>query len=149
MFKHCLLVLVAVSLIAVAAPMVMAQSNDSPPNSQQPAEGHGDWHRGGMDPAQHTQELTKKLKLTPDQQTKVQSILETEHSQMQALRQDNSTPQQDRRAKMMDIHQTSNTQIRALLDETQQKKWDEMQAKQMERRHHGGAGDQAPPQQLP
>jgi hypothetical protein len=144
MFKHCLPILLAVSLSAVAAPLAMAQSNDSPPNSQQPAAGQ---HRGWGDPAERTQELTKKLKLTPDQQTKVQSILETEHSQMQALRQDNSTPQQDRRAKMMEIHQNSSTQIRTLLDETQQKKWDEMQSKQMQRHGHGqpGAGDQQSP----
>ncbi len=149
MLKHCLLTLLAVSLIAIAAPLAAAQSTDAPPNSQQPAEGHGDWHRGGPDPAQRTQELTKKLKLTPDQQTKVQSILESQHSQMQALRQDSSTAPQDRRAKMMEIHQNSSTQIRALLDETQQKKWDEMQANQMGRHRHGqaGAGDQAPPQQ--
>ncbi|MGA7558793.1 MAG: hypothetical protein WCF61_01770 [Terriglobales bacterium] len=147
MFKHCLLILLAVSLIAVAAPLAAAQSNGNSPNSQQPAAGHGDWHHGPPDPAERTQELTRKLKLTPDQQTKVQSILESQHSQMEALRQDNSTAPQGRRAKMMEIHQNSNTQIRALLDETQQKKWDEMQARQMERHRHGqpGAGDQ--PQQ--
>jgi Spy/CpxP family protein refolding chaperone len=147
MFKHCLPILLAITLIAVAAPLAAAQSNDVPPNSQQPAAGHGDWHHGPPDPAERTQELTKKLKLTPDQQTKVQSILESQHSQMEALRQDNSTAPQDRRAKMMEIHQNSSTQIRALLDPTQQKKWDEMQARQMDRHGHPTAGDQAPPPQ--
>jgi periplasmic protein CpxP/Spy len=147
MFKQCLLILLAVSLIAIAAPLAAAQSNDSPPNSQQPAEGHGGWHHGPPDPAERTQELTKKLKLTPDQQTKVQSILESLHSQMETLHQDSSTSPRDRRAKMMEIHQNSNTQIRALLDATQQKKWDEMQAKheQMERHGHGQAGNQQSP----
>jgi len=54
-------------------------------------------------------------------------------------------------SKMTEIHQTSNTQIRALLDPTQQKKWDEMQAKHEQRGHKGGpgSGDQQgpPPQQ--
>jgi hypothetical protein len=73
---------------------------------------------------------------------------------MQSLRQDTSQSQQDRRSKMMDIHKTSDTQIRALLDSTQQKKWDEMQTKReqwMQNRHQGppgaGADQQGPPPQ--
>jgi hypothetical protein len=50
---------------------------------------------------------------------------------------------------MMDIHKSSDTQIRALLDSTQQQKWDEMQAKRqqwMQNRHQGPPnGDSAPP----
>jgi len=155
MLKQCLLVLLAASLIAIAVPLAMAQSNDSPPpDNQQPAQGHGGWHHGPPDPAQHTKELTEKLKLNSDQQTKVQDILQSEHSQMESLHQDNSLSQQDRRAKMMDIRKNSDTQIRALLDSTQQKKWDEMQAKreQWGQGHRHGppdAGDNQdpPPQQ--
>ena len=73
---------------------------------------------------------------------------------MESLRQDTSQSQQDRRSKMMDIHKTSDTQIRALLDSTQQKKWDEMQAKReqwMQNRRQGppgaGADQQGPPPQ--
>jgi protein CpxP len=152
MIKHYLLVLLAASVIAIAAPLAVAQSsNDSSPNNQQPAQGNGGWHHG-PDPAQRTQELTKKLKLTSDQQTKVQDILQSEHSQMETLHQDSSVSQQDRRAKMMDIRKTSDTQIRALLDSTQQKKWDEMQEKreQWGGHHHGapnGGDQQAPPPQ--
>ena len=43
-------------------------------------------------------------------------------------------------SKMTEIHQTSNTQIRALLDPTQQKKWDEMQAKHEQWGHNRGQG---------
>ncbi len=150
MLKKCLLVVLAAGLISMAAPFAAAQANDNqsaPPPSQE----NGGHHHGPFDPAQRTQELTKKLKLTSDQQTKVQSILESEHSQMESLRQDSSVSQQDRHSKMMDIHQTSDTQIRALLDPDQQKKWDEMQAKHGQWGHHRGqgAGDQQspPPQQ--
>jgi len=55
---------------------------------------------------------------------------------------------------MMDIHKTSDAQIRALLDSGQQKKWDEMQAKSeqwMQNRRSGppdgGSGQQGPPPQ--
>ena len=155
MLKQCLLVLLAAGLISITAPFAAAQaSNDSPPNNQQPAQGNGGWHHGPPDPAQRTQALTKKLKLTSDQQTKVQDILQSEHSRMESLRQDTSLSQQDRRTKMMDIRKNTDTQIRALLDSNQQKKWDEMQANRGQwgqNRRHGppDAGDQPgpPPQQ--
>ena len=150
MFKQCLLVLLAASLIAIAVPFVAAQ--DSPP-SNQAGQGNGGWHHGPPDPAERTKELTKQLNLTSDQQTKVQDILQSEHSQMETLHQDSSLSQQDRHAKMMDIRKTGDTQIRALLDSTQQKKWDEMQAKREQWGHNGQkgqpqGGDQpAPPPQ--
>ena len=102
------------------------------------------------DPAQRTAELTKKLNLTSDQQTKVQDIFQSEHSTMESVRQDNSLSQQDRRAKMMDTRKSTDTQVRALLDSTQQKKWDEMQAKRgqwMQKGHPPDGGGQAPPPQ--
>src|SRR5271157_4845215 len=150
MLKQYLLVLLAAGLISIAAPFAAAQSsNDSPPNNQQPPQDNGRWRHGPPDPAERTQELTKKLKLTSDQQTKVQDILQSEHSQMESLHQNNSLSQQDRRAKMMDIHKGTDTQIRALLDSTQQKKWDEMQAKreQWGSHRHGGGDQQGPPPQ--
>ncbi len=143
MLKQCLLVLLAASLISIAAPFAAAQSstsNDSPSNNQPSAQGNGGWHHGPPDPAQRTHELTRKLNLASDQQAKVQDILQSEHSQMESLHQDTSLSQQDRRTKMMDIHKSSDTQIRALLDSTQQKKWDEMQARREQwgqNRHHG------------
>jgi Spy/CpxP family protein refolding chaperone len=150
MLKKCLLVLLAAGLISSAVPFAAAQS--SPPDNQQSA--HGNWHHGPPDPTQQTAELTKKLNLTSDQQTKAQGVFQSEHSQMEALHQDNSLSDQDRHAKMMEIHKSTDTQIRALLDSNQQKKWDEMQAKRGEwgkHGHHGppDAGDQQgpPPQE--
>ena len=153
MLKQCLLVLVSAGLISIT-PFAAAQ--DSPSNDQQspPSHENGRGHHGPPDPAQRTQELTKQLKLTSDQQSKVQEIFQSEHSQMESLRQDTSNSQQDRHAKMMEIHKTSDSQIRALLDSNQQKKWDEMQAKReqwMQDRHPGASaspgGQGASPQQ--
>jgi hypothetical protein len=154
MFKHCLLILTAAGLISIAAPFAAAQ--DSPPNDQSspPAQDNGGGHRGAPDPARRTAELTKHLNLTSEQQPKVLAALQSQRSQMESVHQDSSLSQQERRAKMMDIHQSTNTQIRALLDSTQQKKWDEMQARReqgMQNRHQGapdaGSGQQAPPPQ--
>jgi Spy/CpxP family protein refolding chaperone len=148
MFKQHLLVLVAAGAISIAAPFAVGQ--DSPSNSPQgqPAQERGGWHHGPQDPAQRTQELTKKLNLTSDQQAKVQEIFQTEHSQMESARQDSSGSQPDRRAKMMDIRKNTDSQVRALLDSNQQKKWDEMQAKReqhMRNRHSDAGSDQQPP----
>jgi periplasmic protein CpxP/Spy len=99
MLRQCLLVLLAASLISITAGFAAAQ--DSPSNNQQspPAQDNGHWRHGPPDPAQRTQELTKQLKLTSDQQAKVQDIFQSERTQMESLRQDSSLSQQDRHAK--------------------------------------------------
>lgn len=148
MFKHFLLALIAAGLITMSTTFVTAQ--DSMSHDQQASQEGGHMHHGmGMDPARRTQELTKKLNLTSDQQSKVQGILQSEKSQMESLHQDNSASQQDRHSKMMDIHKTSSDQIRAVLDSNQQKKWDEMQARREEhmQKHEGAEDKSTPPQQ--
>jgi hypothetical protein len=150
LIKQCLLVLAAASLISIAVPFAAAQ--DNPPNDQSsPAQDNGGRRHGPPDPVERTKELTKQLKLTSDQQPKVQDLLQSEKTQMESVHQDSSLSQQDRRAKMMDIHKSTDTQIRALLDANQQKKWDEMQARReqwMQHRRQGSpdaGSDQAPP----
>lgn len=152
MLKANLLVLAAASAILIAGPFATAQDSQSSDQPAPPAQENGGRHHGPPDPARRTAELTKQLKLTSEQQPKVQEALQTEHSQMESVHQDSSLSQQDRQAKMMEIHKTTDSQIRGLLDATQQKKWDEMQAKHqqwMQNRHAGppDAGQQAAPPQ--
>jgi periplasmic protein CpxP/Spy len=155
MLKHYLLIVLAAGVISIAAPFATAQDNSAPPapsaNDQQAPQGKGRWGHGAPDPAQQTAHLSKKLNLTSDQQTKVLSIFQSEHAQMESLHNDSSLSQPDRRSKMMSIHETTNTQVRALLDSNQQKTWDTMQANREEHMHNRGGqgGDQAspPPQQ--
>jgi Spy/CpxP family protein refolding chaperone len=149
MLKHCLLAVVAASLISFSmfAAAQDSQTQDSQ-TSDQMAQEHGH-RRGGPDPAERTAELTKRLKLTSDQQAKVKDALESEHSQMGTLHQDSSLSREDRHAKMMDIRKSTDAQIRGLLDATQQKKFDDMQAKREQWHHQGspeGGSEQAPPQ---
>ncbi|MGD0570901.1 MAG: hypothetical protein ABSA78_21080 [Candidatus Sulfotelmatobacter sp.] len=151
MMKQSVLALVAAGLISVGASFAVAQ--DNAPNDQQsaPAQENGMRRHGPADPAQRTAELTRKLNLTSDQQTKVLAALQSERSQMESVHQDSSLSQQDRHAKMMDIRKATDSQIRGLLDVNQQKKWDEMQARreQWMQNHHQGPPDagSAPPQQ--
>ena len=91
--------------------------------------------------------MAKHLNLNADQQAKVKDVLSSEQSQMQKLHEDSSMSQEDRRSKMMDLHKTSNDQIRALLNPDQQKKFDEMQAKheqKMGNHRHGEAPGATP-----
>jgi periplasmic protein CpxP/Spy len=151
MLKRCLLTLTLAGLVCTVSNLAVAQDNgsaDQPPaQAGQPPE-HGHRH---FDPEKRTEMLTKDLKLTSDQQPKVLEVLKSEQSQMESLRSDSSTPQQDRRSKMMDIHKASNDQIRALLDPNQQKKFDAMQTRREQWQGHRpdgsapGADDSAQP----
>jgi len=148
---HKLRYLIVLTLFCVGGMVttsVMAQDNgenqsQSPaPNATAPQHWRG---RGQFDPAKRTEMLTKQLSLTSDQQQKILDTLKSEQSQMESLRSDSSLSQDDRRAKMMDIHKSTNEQVRGLLNSDQQKKWDEMQSRHEQWGHHQGG--QAPPSQ--
>jgi Spy/CpxP family protein refolding chaperone len=64
--------------------------------------------------------MTKTLELTPDQQARIAPILEQTKSQMQSARQ-------EMRQRMKTIWDNNKTQIRTVLTQAQQQKWDAMQ----------------------
>jgi periplasmic protein CpxP/Spy len=147
MFKKGLLVLMLAGLIYAITPVAVAQesgNNDQQGTQAGPPPG-GKGH-ARFDPNKRAEMMAKHLNLNSDQQAKVADILKSEQSQMESLHSDSSLSQQDRRAKMMDIHKASNDQIRGLLNPDQQKKFDEMQShrEQMMQGHHPG-GEMAPP----
>jgi len=148
MIKHCLLALMLAGLVCAVTPSAFAQDNNEQqaPSAGQPQHGYGHNH---FDPDKRAAMLTKQLNLSADQKAKVTDILKSEQSQMESLRSDASVSQEDRHSKMMEIHKSSNEQIRALLDPDQQKKWEEIQSKQMEHYHHGGQGPAGTPNSPP
>src|SRR5438270_14053706 len=75
---------------------------------------HGGWHRGN--PLEH---MTEALKLTPDQQTKVQPIVDQAKPQLIAIHQE---AMQKTRA----VIENAMTQIRPILTPDQQKKADDL-----------------------
>ena len=90
--------------------------------------------------------LTKKLKLSDDQQAKLKPILEDQRKQMEGIRDDSSLSREDRFSKMREVRQSSDTQIKSVLNDDQQKNFDKMREEQgnrMKRWHKGG--DNAPP----
>jgi periplasmic protein CpxP/Spy len=129
-----------------------AQSQEQAPaagQQQQMGRHHGRHKMHNVD--DQVKRMTKKLNLNDEQQSKVKGILENQQSQMQQLRNDSSTSRDDRFAKMRELHENSNTQIRAALNDDQQKKFDEMLAKRRERMERHKANkenkDSAAPQQ--
>src|SRR5690348_1827288 len=68
--------------------------------------------------------LTKELNLTEDQQAKIKSVLEDEQKKMSSLKQDSSLSREDRRTKFEEIRKNTSQQIRTILNEDQQKKYD-------------------------
>jgi len=138
------LVLTLFCVIGMVTTLVVAQDNDANQQASPPQHWRG---HGQPDPAKRTDMLTKQLGLTSDQQPKVLDALKSEQSKMEALHSDSSLSQDDRRAKMMDIHKSTNEQVRAILTPDQQKKWDEMQSKRelWQGHHHDGQAPPPPP----
>lgn len=87
-----------------------------------------------MTPDEQLARMTKQLKLTDDQQSKIKPILEEQHQKMMDLRQDTSMPREERFAKFREVRQESMEKIKPILTPEQQKKWGKIQEKQRERR---------------
>jgi periplasmic protein CpxP/Spy len=136
------LILPAALAMALATAGVSAWAQMAPMGGGQ---GGGQMSRGPMSADQKLQMMTKQLNLTSDQQEKIKPILENESQQMQALHQDSSLSQEDRMSKMKQIRQSTNDQIKPLLNSDQQQKFAEM----MSHQGHGGMHGAPPPSQNP
>jgi Spy/CpxP family protein refolding chaperone len=150
MLRNWILALTLGGLAYASTPAAIAQ--DAPSSDQQaapagaPSEHEHGRGPGRFDPDRRAEMLAKKLNLNADQKTKVTDIFKSEQSEMQKMHADASASQGDRRSKMMDVHKSSNDQVRALLDADQQKKFDEMMAK---REQWGKGRHEGPPAAAP
>jgi Spy/CpxP family protein refolding chaperone len=144
----------ALSTITMGGLTALGQDPGAPPPPPPPAAGQpgGPWG-GHRDPAQmearHIEHLTKKLNLTPEQAGQVKLIDDAQRTQMLALRDDTSTPREEKRGKMIAMLQETQAKIRAVLTDEQKPKYDEMVAheKRGMGRGHGGPNGRpdAPP----
>jgi periplasmic protein CpxP/Spy len=150
-------VLAALLSLGFAAGTAFGQDEQAPPAppqagqqpDQQSAPGMGR-HMGGRhmptvdDQLKH---LTKQLNLSDDQQAKLKPILEDQRKQMDGIRNDSSLSREDRFSKMQEVRQGSDTQIKSVLNDDQQKNFDKMREEQANRmkRWHNKGGDNAPP----
>ncbi len=124
---------VVVTVAALALPSVAQYSGGGQVGHPEGRHGRMGKEKSVDDRVRH---LTKELNLTEDQQTKIKSILEDEHKQLSSLKQDSSLSQEDRHTKFEETKKNTSKQIRAILNEDQQKKYDELQSKRGSRKEH-------------
>ena len=107
-----------------------AQSQQPDQSTQQPnQQGGKHHHRGGKNNSQkHLQKLTKELNLSADQQAKVKSVLDDQQQQFATIHQDSSLSKADKKAKMEQVHDSSASQVRAILNPDQQTKFTQLKA---------------------
>jgi len=89
-----------------------------------------------MDPDTQLQRMTQQLDLTADQQSQIKPLLVERQQKLETLRADQSTSQDDRRAKARTISQETHSKIEAILTDQQKQKFAAMQ----EHMRHGGPG---------
>ena len=92
--------------------------------------------------------LTSKLNLSQEQQNGVRSILQAQHEKMQALMQNSSGAPEEKHQQMKAMHESTKSQIRALLNDEQKKTFDEFAAQReqhMRQHEHGAHENGAPP----
>ena len=94
------------------------------------------------------QRMAKELNLTDAQKTQMKGIQQNARTQMQAIRNDNSLTQDQKRAKIQELHQSTQTQMNGVLTPEQQQKWQTAKANHKGkmgkhgRGHRRGAGTQ-------
>jgi TolA-binding protein len=77
--------------------------------------------------------LSDQLNLTPDQQSKIKSILTDQHDQAMAIIQDNNTAREAKMDKIHSLRTSTIGKVRQLLKGDQQTKFDQMVQQQDER----------------
>ncbi len=131
--------LAGVLSLGLAAGNALAQDTQDAPPPPPPGQGTGQGMGRGMgrrpmesvdDQIKH---LSKKLSLSDDQQAKLKPILEDQRKQMEAIHSDTSLSREDRFSKMQALRQSSDAQIKGVLNEEQQKNFDKMRADQQDR----------------
>jgi len=124
-------------------------AQDAPPAPAQqrgPGMGRGMGRRPMESVDDQIKHLSKKLNLTDDQQAKLKPILEDQRKQMEQIHGDSSLSREDRFSKMQALRQSSDTQIKSVLTEEQQKSFDKMRAEQQDRmKQWRRGGENAPP----
>ena len=122
-----------ITLLAACLFTIAAGAQQNPPAQESGEHKHGGQMRSTDD---FMQDLTTKLNLTAEQQTKIESILDESHQQMRATMNDQSLSQEDKHAKMKSMHDSIHAKVREVLTDEQKPKFDAM-VKDMENNMHG------------
>jgi Spy/CpxP family protein refolding chaperone len=149
--KRQLCSLVLTGLLATG--VMLAQETGSAPeqNAPQAESGGMGGHHGGhrMDADQRLAHMTKRYKLTADQQSQIKPILQDEQQQMQAMHSDAATSRDDKMAKMKSMHEADTQKIEAVLNDDQKQKYEADQKKMQDRRSQRMQGSESGSQGAP
>jgi Spy/CpxP family protein refolding chaperone len=141
MKRKFILTIIACGASLALCPGLRAQdATPAPATTTGTAGGAGEHHRGPGGAGDQLEHLTKALDLTADQQAKIKPILDTLHTQVQAIRQDTTLDRQAQMPKIKDARDAANTQINAILTPDQQTKFAALQQKMHDHRHGGAEG---------
>jgi len=127
-----LITLLTLCIVPAGAFAQDQQEAPPPPSDQQSEHGMGRRMGRGQMPSVDDQlkHLSSKLSLSEDQQAKLRPILEDQRKQMEQIHNDSSLSREDRFSKMQQLRQNSDTQIKSVLNEDQQKTFDKMREEQ-------------------
>jgi len=129
---------ITISFAFAVTPIWSQENMGPPPGGMGPGGNMGHGH--GMPSAQErTDHLAKELNLSEDQKAKVLSIYQDEDKQMSALHSNSGASGEDRWSKMKQIHESTASQIKGVLNAQQAKQFEAME-KRMEEGHHRGGG---------
>jgi Spy/CpxP family protein refolding chaperone len=119
--------------------LAFAQSGQTTTGTQdQNSTQMGKHHRGERheEMQEHMNKVAMELNLTADQKTQVQSIMQDQMQQAKSIRQDSSLSEDQKEAKIKELHESAHSKINAVLTPDQQKKFAEIRKEHRE--NHGG-----------
>src|ERR1700744_5773172 len=104
--------LLATGLTLCSAAAFAQQDNAAAPtpDASAPQQGSGYGHQPRT-PDEQVARMTKRYKLSSDQQAQIKPIIANQQQQVQALRQDSSLSRADKMAKIKSIHEDSSSKI--------------------------------------
>lgn len=133
-----------VALLGLAVSIGAASTAYAAPFQDMPPPGDNTTAAPGQhampDPQKQTERLTRKLQLTPDQAAKIEPILQNRQQQMQQLRADASSSPHDQHQKMRALKQDTDSQIEAILTDSQRQQYQQMQQEAVQHRRDNKQG---------
>lgn len=122
-------IILAAVLSVFSITTTFAQTEPAKPAKKQKTEKAERGQRGGNSMAD--------LNLTADQQNKMKVLNEEMRTKSEAIRNDASLTQEQKREKSMELRKATGEKRKAILTAEQQKKWDEKMKERMKDRNKG------------
>lgn len=111
------------------APLTPARAQEqTPAQDQKPAGGRREAIKGRLEM------LAKQLDLTDAQKEKLKPILKDQAEQLKALRADTNMSRDDKMAKLKEIRESLNAQLKTILTPEQMEKWQKLRENMAKRR---------------